>query len=304
MRDVFASELEDLAAIDDRVTLLTADLGFGVFERFIDKFPNQYLNVGVAEQNMLAVACGLALEGRVVFAYSIGNFPTLRCLEQIRNDAAYHEANVNIVSVGGGFSYGPLGMSHHATEDLAIMRAIPRVQVFSPGTLSDVAHSVHAMAQAHGTAYLRLDKSHAEERAVSEPFRDGQWRVMERGGDATIVACGGVLQEALVASARLAESGLKIQVVNATQLSPLDHQEVMRCLGDVHLVVTLEEHVVRGGLGGAVAEAMATSGHPARLVRVGVGDEFVSEVGSQAFLRQQIGLDAESVCARVLGEMV
>src|ERR1041385_4546417 len=133
MRNAFIQRLMQLAPHDPRLMLVTGDLGFGVLDEFSKKFPKQYLNAGVAEQNMTGVATGLALEGRIVFTYSIGNFPTLRCLEQIRNDAAYHGANVKVVAIGGGFSYGALGMSHHATEDLSIMRAIPGLTVVSPG---------------------------------------------------------------------------------------------------------------------------------------------------------------------------
>src|ERR1035438_1617960 len=132
MRDKFIHTLLKLAENDPRIMLITADLGFAVFDDYRRQFPLQFINAGVAEQNMTLVATGMALEGHIVFSYSIGNFPTLRCLEMIRNDAAYHGANVKVVSVGGGFSYGALGISHHATEDLAIMRAIPGVTVVSP----------------------------------------------------------------------------------------------------------------------------------------------------------------------------
>ena len=133
MRGAFFRGLMDLAAQDDRVYLLVGDLGFGVVEPFMRKFPKRFLNVGVAEQNMTGVAAGLALTGKIVFTYSIANFPILRCLEQIRNDVCYHRANVKIVSIGGGFSYGALSMSHHATEDLAILRALPELTVIAPG---------------------------------------------------------------------------------------------------------------------------------------------------------------------------
>src|SRR5438477_1337258 len=129
MRDQFVKTLTALAETNSRIMLVTGDLGFGVLTGFKERFPRQHLNVGVAEQNMTGVATGLALEGRIVFTYSIANFPTLRCLEQVRNDVCYHEANVKIVSIGGGFSYGALGISHHATEDLAIFRALPNMAV-------------------------------------------------------------------------------------------------------------------------------------------------------------------------------
>src|SRR5467141_1191088 len=148
-----------LAEYNAGIMLLTGDLGFGVLNTFAERFPRQYLNVGVAEQNLTGVATGLALEGRIVFTYSIANFPTLRCLEQIRNDAAYHEANVKVVAVGGGFAYGPLGMSHHATEDLAIMRSLPEMVVVAPGDPMEVDGATRALAAHRGPAYLRLGRA-------------------------------------------------------------------------------------------------------------------------------------------------
>ena len=129
MRTAFIRALEEAAEKDSRVMLIVGDLGFGVVDQFAQKFPNQFVNAGVAEQNMTGMAVGMALSGAVVFTYSIANFPTLRCLEQIRNDVCYHKANVKVVAVGGGFVYGSLGMTHHATEDLAIMRALPNMTV-------------------------------------------------------------------------------------------------------------------------------------------------------------------------------
>jgi len=299
MRDRFADALMTLARSDSSVMFVTGDLGFGVFEKFQEAFPEQYLNVGVAEQNMIAVSAGLALEGRTVFAYSIGNFPVLRCLEQIRNDVAYHGANVKVVSIGGGFSYGPLGMSHHATEDIAIMRAIPSVTSFAPGTSDDVADAVRALVTTSGAGYLRLDKSEGHETPTAEPFSVGGWRIMSEGTDVVIVAVGGVLGEAQKAAELLETGGISARVVNATQIAPVSNEEVLRCLGNVVDVVTVEEHVTRGGLAGVVAEALATSGSRARLWPKGIHEGFMSAVGSQAYLRRQVGLDAESIAASV-----
>src|SRR6185295_15470700 len=159
MRTAFVHTVTDLASHDRRITLITGDLGFGVMEGFARAYPHQLLNIGVAEQNMTSVAAGMALAGRVVFTYSIGNFPTLRCLEQIRNDACYHMADVKVVSVGGGFAYGALGMSHHATEDLAIMRALPNMVVVAPADPLETAAAVRAVAARPGPCYLRLGRA-------------------------------------------------------------------------------------------------------------------------------------------------
>src|SRR6266567_4176597 len=159
MRGAFFRALLRLAEQDERVHLIVGDLGFGVVEDFAQRFPKRFLNVGVAEQNMTGIAAGMALSGKIVFTYSIANFPTLRCLEQIRNDVCYHDANVKIVAIGGGFSYGALGISHHATEDLAVMRALPQISVVAPGDRWEVSEATKAIAYAPGAAYLRLDKT-------------------------------------------------------------------------------------------------------------------------------------------------
>lgn len=303
MRDAFAAELLAQAQKDARITLLTGDLGFGVFEEYQEAIPSQYINVGVAEQNLVAIATGLALEGRICFTYSIGNFPVLRCIEQIRNDAAYHDADVKVVSIGGGFSYGALGMSHHATEDIAVMRAIPGITGFVPGTIEDVGHALRALLESRGAGYLRLDKSSGHEVETAEPFVPGHWRVMTSGSDVSIVACGGVLAEAQDAASRLASAGVSVRVVNAVQIAPVETSEILRAIGDTALVLTVEEHVIRGGIGGAVGEAISESGTGTKLLRRGVVGGFVSTVGSQAYLRRELGLDGPSLARDLAREL-
>ena len=153
MRDHFIKTLSSAVEINPNIILITGDLGFGVLDNFKKQFPNNFINAGVAEQNMTGIAAGMALEGKIVFTYSIANFPTLRCLEQIRNDVCYHNLNVNIVSIGGGFSYGPLGISHHATEDLAIFRSLPDITVVSPSGLWETAEATKALIENPGASF-------------------------------------------------------------------------------------------------------------------------------------------------------
>jgi transketolase len=193
MRDAFLNKLTQLALKDKDIVLLTADLGFGVFEAFESKFPGQYFNVGVAEQNMTGLASGLALEGKKVITYSIGNFPTLRCLEQIRNDACYHNLNITIVASGGGFSYGSLGMSHHATEDIAILRALPAMSVVAPGTVWEAGEATEALIKSESVGYLRLDKTVANESDVFSFSLGGSIRY-RKGRDVTLLSTGGILK--------------------------------------------------------------------------------------------------------------
>jgi transketolase len=301
VRDTFIQTLEDLAARDPRVFLVTGDLGFGVLTGFAERRPRQFLNVGVAEQNMTGVATGLALEGRIVFTYSIANFPILRPLEFIRNDAAYHDANVNVVAIGGGFSYGPLGISHHATEDLAILRALPGLTVVAPCDDWEVAEAVPALAAAPGTTYLRLDKSSAgNTRRPGERFVLGKARQLRDGPDLTLAVTGGILGVVLRAVEELSGLGISCRVLSVHTVKPLDVDALAAAARETGGIVTVEEHTVDGGLGGTVAESLLEIGAAPKLFyRIGLRDGFSSVVGSQDYLRTVYGMDAPAIVARV-----
>ncbi|HET9948281.1 MAG TPA: transketolase C-terminal domain-containing protein [Longimicrobiales bacterium] len=299
MRDRFIERLSRLAAEDPRIVLITGDLGFGVLTAFAERFPEQYVNAGVAEQNMTGLAVGMALEGRIVFTYSIGNFATLRCLEQIRNDACYHRANVKVVSIGGGFSYGPLGFSHHATEDLSVMRALPGIITVAPSCPWEAAEATEAVARAEGACYLRLDRSSPPETGrEGERFVLGKARRIRDGEDLTLVACGGVLEEVLAAAERLAAEGVGCRVLSVHTLAPLDVESLASAAAETGGIVTVEENTVHGGLGGAVAETLLERGAvPKRFRRLGLRAGFCTTVGDQKYLRRENGLDAESIAA-------
>jgi transketolase len=299
VRDAFVARFVDLAERDPRLFLITGDLGFGVLTGFAAQRPRQFLNAGVAESNMTGLATGLALDGRIVFTYSIANFPTLRCLEQIRNDAAYHGADVKIVSIGGGFSYGALGMSHHATEDLAILRAIPGITVVSPGCLWEVEEGTEAIVRTPGVCYLRLDKSNAgRTNAEREVFQLGCMRVVRDGDDVSLLATGGILGTTLGAAERLAGEGISARVVSVHTIRPFDADTLFRACRETGGVVTVEEHVVDGGLGGLVAETCLEGGVvPRGFHRIGLRAGFCSVVGSQKYLRRRYGLDEEAIAA-------
>jgi transketolase len=296
VRAAFVGALTRLAAEDPRVMLLTGDLGYGVFEDFQARFGERYLNVGIAEQNLMGVATGLALEGRTVFVYSIGNFPTFRCLEQLRSDACYHGANVNVVANGGGFSYGALGMSHHATEDLAVLRALPGTTVVAPASDWEAAEATRALAARPGVGYLRLDKAGVPDTpGPDEVFSIGRARRLREGGDVTLIATGSIAAEALAAAERLALEGIAARVVSMHTVKPLDLDEVAAAAA-TGAVVTVEEHTVNGGLGGAVAEAcMEMDLRPRGFARIGLRDTFSAVVGSQAYLRRHYGMDGTAI---------
>ena len=294
MRDAFVRALTEIVASDPDVMLVNGDLGFGVLDDFIARFPANYVNAGVAEQNMTAVACGMALAGARAYTYSIGNFPTLRCLEQLRNDVCYHRADVTVVAVGGGFSYGQLGMSHFATEDLAILRALPEMAVVAPSDPWQAYALTHQLHARGGPSYLRLDKGRAglPEGAVEL----GKVREVRPGADAVIFATGAILGEAVAAADELASEGASIRVIDVHTIKPLDVDGICAAARDCGIVVTLEEHSVIGGLGGAVAEVCLEGGVPVRKFRrFGIDDRYPEIVGDQAYMRVHFGLDHNAV---------
>jgi transketolase len=293
MRDVFIGKLMELAENDPRLLLITGDLGFGVFDEFLEKYPDRFLNAGVAEQNMTGMATGIAMEGRIVFTYSIGNFPVFRCLEQIRNDACYHMANVKIVSIGGGFSYGSLGISHHATEDLAVMRSLPNMTIVSPGDLWETQNATEALINTEGPCYFRLDKSHAcSTGRAGEVFQIGKARRLIDGNELTLMAIGGILGVVLKAAEKLEKEGIKCRVVSMHTLKPLDEDEIFDAVQNTGGIITIEEHTINGGLGGAVAELCLENGRiPQCFKRIGLQDKFSSLVGDQEFLRKNYEMD-------------
>jgi len=302
MRDTFIAELEKQAECNPGVMLVTGDLGFGVFNDYRKKYPEQFINAGVAEQNMTSLATGLALEGHVVFTYSIANFPTLRCLEQIRNDACYHNANVKVISIGGGFSYGALGISHHATEDLAIMRSLPDITVVSPCGLWETTRATRAIANQQGTCFLRLDKSFGEDSPSdeNEEFCLGKARILRDGSDLSIFVTGGILEEVLQTADALETEGISVQVVSVHTLKPLDTETITSACRKTGRVITVEEHTLYGGLGGAIAETLMDAGQfPKAFLRIGLEAGFSSIVGNQKYLRQQYGLDTQTITSRI-----
>jgi transketolase len=300
MRDTFINELTKLAENDKNVVLLTADLGFGVFEEFEIRFPGQYFNVGIAEQNMMGVASGLSLEGKKVVAYSIGNFASLRCLEQIRNDACYHDANITIVASGGGFSYGSLGMSHHTTEDLAILRSLPNISVVAPCTAYEAGEAISVMVKAGGVGYLRLDKTAAQDAGSAVPFVIGKSTRHKEGRDISLIAIGGILNEVNVAAVKLKNLGVDARVIGMHSIKPIDMAEIIDATNNTGGIVTVEEHNKDGGLGSAVSEVCMDYGiMPKRFLRIGLENIYSSIVGSPNYLRSRYDMDSDAIVTKI-----
>jgi len=301
MRTAFLKELFELAKQDERIVLIVGDLGFGVVGPFMEQLPRQFINAGVAEQNMTGMAAGLALSGKIAFTYSIANFPTMRCLEQVRNDVCYHNANVKVVSVGGGFTYGAMGATHHAIEDLAVMRALPGLVVVAPGDPVEARAATRAIVSYSGPCYLRLGK--AGEPIVHTSaidFELGKAICMREGADATLISTGGILQNTVRAAERLAAEGIQTRVLSMHTLKPLDVDAVLAAARETEAIFTIEEHSVLGGLGTAVAEVLAEAeGLKAPLKRLGVPAAFSPHIGSQDYMLQCHGLTPEAIAKTV-----
>lgn len=301
MRGAFIDTLTSIAEEDSSVLLMTGDLGFGVLNHYREKLGCQFLNVGVAEQNLAGVAAGIALTGHRVFTYSIANFPTLRCLEQLRNDVCYHDAAVTVVTVGGGMAYGALGASHFAIEDLAIMRVLPNMTVVAPGDPEEVRALLPQMMARRGPSYLRLGR--AGEPVVHPPGTEiilGRPTVVRSGEGICVLSTGGMLPVAAEAvSALVKDQGLSPTLASVHTLATVDEEALAAVIDGHDFIVTCEEHSVVGGLGGLVAEYMAEGGLGARLVRIGLPRGFPNGIGSQEYLRELNALDAPAITRRI-----
>lgn len=304
MRDTFFATLSQLAKENKNIEVVTGDLGFGVLKPFWEAHPDQIINAGIAEQNLTSVAAGMALEGKTVFTYSIGNFPTLRCLEQIRNDCAYHNANVKVVCVGGGFVYGSLGMSHHATEDIAVMRALPDVTVLCPGDLVEAKAVTKAIADYPGTCYVRLGRG-GEKKIHPDniDFEIGKAIKVQDGKDIAIFSTGAIFEEVSEACEILKENGINPAVYTFPTVKPIDEKTIREIAESHSLIVTCEEHNLSGGFGSAVAEVLAELPSHARLLRMGMNDQYCTIVGDQKYLRDQYGISGKKIAEKILHEV-
>ncbi|MES2128347.1 MAG: transketolase C-terminal domain-containing protein [Pseudomonadota bacterium] len=298
MRNSFIKTLLELAQHDERIFLLCGDLGYSVLEPFAERFPQRFLNVGIAEQNMMGLAAGLSMEGYTVFAYSIGNFPTLRCMEQIRYDVAYHEANVKVIAVGGGYAYGPLSTSHHTTEELGMLRTIPGMVVTAPGDPSEVDAMTAFIANHRGPCYMRLNKA-------GEPRLHAAPPVLALGAIVPVIDAGpGVHQRAVFAtgdmvgyaSRFIAEHRLAADLYSFPFVNPIDTAQLAVLAARYAQVTTLEEHQANGGFGSAVLERLhdlhwagALAALP-RVERIAIPNTFISAAGTQDYLREKMGL--------------
>jgi transketolase len=301
MRNAFAAEITELAMADERVVLLSGDIGNRLFDKFRAHCPERFLNCGIAEANMIGVAAGLAMNGFRPIAYTITPFITTRCLEQIRVDVCYHDVPVTIVAVGAGLSYASLGPTHHSCEDIAFLRALPHMAVVCPGDAVEVRLALRdSMKRTSGT-YIRLGKKGEAVLHKTPPaFAIGKAITLRSGRDVCLLSTGNMLPVAVETADLLGESGLAPQVVSFHTVKPLDVDYLAQAFTKFSLVVTIEEHSRLGGFGAAVAEWLADQ-PPMRaaLCRFGTADEFLHESGEQEHARHHFGLTAPQIAQAI-----
>ena len=295
MRTAFITQLIEEASTNENIFLLVGDLGFSVVEPFAQKFPDRFLNVGIAEQNMAGVASGLALDGYCVYIYSIGNFPTLRCMEQIRYDICYHNLNVKIVAVGGGYAYGSLGASHHATEEIGMLRTIPNMVVCAPGDPAEAKVITKFSAQHNGPCYIRIGKAGEPNVHVNDlSLQLGEILPIITGSNTAVFSMGATLKYTVDF---INDHHINASIYSFPFVKPIDRQQIAVILRKYEKIITIEEHQAQGGFGSSILETIndlleeeLISKAPF-VKRIAIQDKFYSIAGSQDYLRKLAGIE-------------
>jgi transketolase len=301
MRNAFADEILKLALADERIVVLSGDIGNRLFDKFKAAMPTRFYNCGVAEANMISLAAGLASSGLRPVCYTITPFVTTRCLEQIKLDVCYHNMPVTIVGTGSGLSYAALGSTHHSFEDLAIMRSLPGMNVLAPADAPELRSAMRWAFAQNQPAYLRIGKKGEPVLTDEAAFTARRWQCLRTGSSATLLACGTILGEALAAADLLAKENIQAAVWNCASVKPLDLEALSHLSSSP--VFSIEEHSVLGGFGSAVAEFLSGRKNPPRLIRLGIPDEFLHDCGEQEEARVHCGLDAASLAPRIAAEI-
>jgi len=300
MRDAFVRKLTEQAQTNDDIMLLVGDLGFGVVADFGQAYPRQFLNCGVAEQSMVGIAAGMASAGRRPFVYSISNFPSLRPLEQIRNDVCYHGLGVTLVAVGTGLAYGSLGYTHHGVEDMSILRSLPGMRVYTPADALECAAAVDDILADPSPAYLRLGKNKEPLMHEVQPdLSTGAPLLIRDGSDVTLLVTGPIVTQALAVAEQLGAEGISVRVLTCPVVKPLNATAIREAAEGTVGIVTLEEHTIHGGFGGAVLEGFAVRGWRTPILPLGLEDKATHIIGGQEWIRERAGLSTDHVRSSV-----
>lgn len=301
MRKSFFEELYEIMKEDERVIFLTSDTGAIVLDDIRKDFPSRCTNVGIAEANMASVAAGLAMCGKIVYIYAIIPFVTMRCYEQIRVDICCQNLNVKVVGVGAGMDYSTLGPTHHGHEDVALMRMLPGMTILSPADNLSSSAFARISHSSPGPVYVRLER-YAETIYTdpTEKFLNGL-NVLEHGEDLCIIATGRMITIAKKVSKSLRKQFIKTQLIDLYRIKPLNKTLLRQNLKGIKNIVTLEEHSIIGGLGSAISDCLAETNGNAKLLSLGMPDDFCRQYGSRDYLHKLIGIDVENVTKKILG---
>lgn len=301
MRVAVVNEIYNLMKENKNIYFLAGDLGYNAVEAIEKDFPSRFINVGIAEQNMMSMAAGLALAGKKVYVYSVISFLIMRTYEQIRDDICFQDLDVTLLGIGGGLSYGYLSSTHFALEDIAIMRVLPNISIFSPADEVEAGLGIEALAKYKHPLYIRIGKR--REPIIYEkpyPFRFGKGVVLREESDTTVFATGPLIDEVLKTADLLQRAkNIKITVVNIHTIKPIDEKLILKHSLGKKIVFSVEEHYENGGLGGAIAEILVKYKNAPRLHTIGVANEFVKELGSQSYLRKRLGLNAKGLAKKI-----
>jgi transketolase len=303
MRREFVESLVNIAERDERVVLLTGDLGFAALEPFSERFPDRFFNAGVAEQNMVGVATGLAEAGLTPYVYSISTFASMRAYEFIRNGPVLHDLPVRVVGIGEGTDYSHNGITHYALEDVALMRAQPGLTLVNPASSGQVAPLMRAVQAVEGPVYIRLSKASYEVPGLPDAFRLGRAHVIGCGDDVAIVALGAMAANAVSCADLLAQRGVRASVIVVSSVNPAPVEDLVEALARTKLAISVEAHYVTGGVGSLAAEVIAENGLPCRLLRAGVTAAPVGMTGSLGYMHDQLGITPQKLADRVLETM-
>lgn len=300
MQSAYIKVIYELLQKDKRVISLLSDSGGDYDTMMAREMPGQCYNLGIAENNQVGIAAGMALQGLIPFVYAPGNFLAYRSYEFIRNDVCYQNQNVKFIAMGSGTVFSTMGPSHHSTEDLSCLRALPNLTILSPATPKEAAQCVQAAYEIQGPVYIRLGKG-GEPEYFDDNYRFvlGKAAQLTEGHDVAVFSTGAILSEVMEAEKRLRELGIRASVFNMSSMKPLDEEAVLNAGRHCRHLVTVEEHNIYGGLGGAVAEVLAENGTGARLKRIGLRDCFAKGYGNQTDVRKNNGLDAQAIAAAI-----
>lgn len=302
MRDAFSREIEKIAKIDDRIVLLSGDIGNRMFDSFKSSFPERFYNCGISEANMTSMAAGMALCGLRPITYTITAFNTLRCLEQIKLDVCFQDLPVIIVGVGGGLSYASLNASHQSLEDITCLRAFPNMTVICPGDAWEVSAAIQAAVKLNGPVYIRLAKKNEPlVHAQAPEFEIGKGIIIKTGSDICFINTGNTLPMAMQAANELAKSGISVQVVSMHTVKPLDKDLLTDVFSRFSNVISIEEHSLIGGFGSAILEWLnQQEPMKGKLSTIGTKDAFMYQGGDQEYARDFFGLNIQRIVDKAL----